>query len=425
MERQALKVNHVPNGWRVVRLGDVAREKNQRANSGFRAEVLSVTNDLGFVQSKEKFGRQVFSQDTSNYKVVRHRDIAYNPARLNVGSIGISTSPEIGIVSPMYVVFEPDPTQCLPEFLFRLLKLPSLVAIYRRFGEGTVRSSIGFHLLRNLPLVIPPKDEQRQILVILAAIDKAIERTEAVIDATERLRGALLHDLLTRGVPGWHSEWREVPSLGTVPAAWEVVQLGEVIETATYGTNAPLGNSGRVPVLRMNNLQDGEIDMSDVRWADLTDSEPEELSLASGDILFNRTNSRDLVGKTAIVRDVEALISFASYLLRLRLRTDRADPLWLAALLGSSAHQSRIRRFATPGVSQANINPTSLKSLTIPLPTLKEQRMVARLLNGLRERKFAETTKLSCIKSLKASVADALLTGRVRMTTEEEFACSK
>ena len=66
MERQALKVNHVPNGWRVVHLGDVARERNERANSGLRADVLSVTNDLGFVQSRERFDRQVFSQDTSN-----------------------------------------------------------------------------------------------------------------------------------------------------------------------------------------------------------------------------------------------------------------------------------------------------------------------------------------------------------------------
>ena len=137
-----------PAGWREVRLGDVARERNQRANSALRADVLSITNDLGFVQSRQKFDRQVFSQDTSNYKVVRRGDIAYNPARLNVGSIGILTNPEIGIVSPMYVVFESDTTQSLPEFLFRLLRLPSLFATYRRFGEGTVRSSIGFHLLR-------------------------------------------------------------------------------------------------------------------------------------------------------------------------------------------------------------------------------------------------------------------------------------
>ena len=63
--------------------------------------------------------------------------------------------------------------------------------------------------------------------IVLDSIDDAIERTEAVIAATERLRDALLHELLTRGVPGWHSEWKEAPGLGTIPACWEVVRLGD------------------------------------------------------------------------------------------------------------------------------------------------------------------------------------------------------
>ena len=82
----------------------------------------------------------------------------------------------------------------------------------------------------SLPILLPPLPEQRAIAAVLDAIDEAIERTEAVIAATERLRDALLHELLTRGVPGWHSEWRDAPGLGTVPASWEVVRLGEVAE---------------------------------------------------------------------------------------------------------------------------------------------------------------------------------------------------
>ena len=61
---------------------------------------------------------------------------------------------------------------------------------------------------------------------MLDSIDEAIERTEAVIAATERLRDALLHELLTRGVPGWHTEWKHVPGLGTIPADWQVARLG-------------------------------------------------------------------------------------------------------------------------------------------------------------------------------------------------------
>ena len=84
----------------------------------------------------------------------------------------------------------------------------------------------------------PPLDEQRGIAAVLDAIDDAIERSEAVIAATEELRRSLLHELLSRGVPGRHSEWREVRGLGVVPACWEVVRLGEVCERPEYGAGA-------------------------------------------------------------------------------------------------------------------------------------------------------------------------------------------
>ena len=193
-----------------------------------------------------------------------------------------------------------------------------------------------------------PVAEQRAIAAVLDAIDEAIERTEEVVAASVRLRDALLHELLTRGLPGRHSEWADVPGLGTVPACWDVVRLGEVLSSTTYGTNVPLDGFGSTPILRMNNLQGGKIDLSEVRRAELLDRE-HGLNLVSGDILFNRTNSLDLVGKVAVVRDdLPQPMSFASYLVRLRVRESQADAFWLASLLGSPSCQARIRRLATP-----------------------------------------------------------------------------
>ena len=139
------------------------------------------------------------------------------------------------------------------------------------------------------------------------------------------------------------------------------------------------------------------------------------MNLVSGDILFNRTNSLDLVGKVAVVRgDLPQPISFASYPVRLRVRERQADGFWLASLLGSPSCQAHIRRLATPAVSQANVNPTSLRTLTIPLPPLDEQRAIAGTLDsvdGTIERAREERARLH---SLQASATDALLTGRVR-----------
>ncbi|MBE7518369.1 MAG: restriction endonuclease subunit S [Thermoflexaceae bacterium] len=284
-----------------------------------------------------------------------------------------------------------------------------------RLAAGTTFRELSRKSLQALGLLVPPALEQRAIAEILDTIDKAIERTEAVIAATERLREALLHELLTRGVPGWHSEWKEVPGLGPVPACWQAVTLGNVVRTTTYGTNRPLDGTGAVRVLRMNNLQQGELDLSDVRRADLSDDEVNDLDLARGDILFNRTNSLDLVGKVGIVRELPQPTSFASYLVRLRVRPEVVDPFWLSAMLASPDYQARIQRFATPGVSQANINPTSLKSLIIPLPGLEEQQETSRMLEALRARSLTEGSEHSVLLAAKAAVGDALLTGRARV----------
>ena len=165
----------------------------------------------------------------------------------------------------------------------------------------------------------------------------------------------------------------------------------------------------------MNNLQDGKIDLTEVRSADLTNEDLHKLSLIPGDILFNRTNSLDLVGKVAVVRNLPQPISFASYLVRLRVQQSRANPFWLSSLLGFPSCQARIRKFATPGVSQANINPTSLKSLLIPLPSLPEQRDIAAVLDGVDTALGRAHEERDTLQSLKASAADVLLAGQVRV----------
>ena len=115
------------------------------------------------------------------------------------------------------------------------------------------------------------------------------------------------------------------------------------------------------------------------------------------------------------MRNLPAMMSFASYLIRLRTVASRANPFWLSASLWSPNWQSRIRKFATPGVSQANINPTSLRSLTIPLPPLREQEAIAELLDGLGEAIERTRAEREVLRSMKVSAAAALLTGRSRV----------
>ena len=415
----------IPEGWRLVRLGDVAEVAfsgvDKRTVEGeFPVELCNYT-DVFYnrrIQASMDFMPATATQSELKRWALKQGDVLFTKDSETADEIGIPAfvADDLTDVLCGYHLGLARPSQATVNgsFLARTLASRTSAQEFGRIANGVTRFGLTLDATRNLPILLPPLPEQRAIAAVLDSIDDAIECTDAVIAATEQLRDSLLHQLLTRGVPGWHTAWKEVPGLGTMPADWDVVSLGEVIGSTTYGTNIQLGRDGAVAVLRMNNLQGGELDLRDVRRADLSEKESNDLSLVPGDILFNRTNSRDLVGKVAIVRDLEQPVSFASYLIRLRAAKTRANPYWLVALLGSSQCQDRIRKFATPGVSQANINPTNLKSLTISLPSLAEQQTVARVLDGADATLVRVRQERARLQRVKDSTADALLTGLVK-----------
>src|SRR5258708_1951007 len=132
----------------------------------------------------------------------------------------------------------------------------------------------------------------------------------------------------------------------------------------------------------MMNLVDGKVVGNELKFVDLPDALFEAYRLEYGDILFNRTNSIDLVGKVGIYH-LEGDYVFASYLIRLRVRRDRVSADYLNYFLNSEPGQARILAYATPGVSQSNVNGTNLKKVLVPLPPMDEQLEIVRRLNAV------------------------------------------
>ena len=396
--------SQIPDGWQQVRLGDVLKLEYgvslpERKRSSGEIPVIGSAGVVGY----------------------------HNQATNGGPGIVIGRKGSIGSVTWVGDNFVPIDTTYFAVPIDGKLDLRWAYHFLSREGLSKLNRATGIPGLNRddvyaLNRPVPPLPEQQAIAAVLDSIDDAIEGAKAVIAATKQLRDSLLHDLLTRGLPGQHTEWRDVAGLGTIPADWEVVRLGDALESTTYGTNSPLSAVGDIPVLRMNNLQNGQIDLTDVRRANLNDKETRELNLACGDILFNRTNSLDLVGKVAVVRNLPNPMSFASYLVRLRVKKERANPFWLSALLWSDDCQARVRKYATPGVSQANINPTSLKTLMVPLPPLAEQRDIAASLDGVYSAIQVAREELGRLRLLKESTADAMLTGRVRKCSAQNTA---
>jgi len=165
-----------------------------------------------------------------------------------------------------------------------------------------------------------------------------------------------------------------------IPSDWKMIPIGKVLISSQYGTSNGNSETG-VPVVGMKNLQDGKVDFNDLPFVSVDEAEKESLLLHDGDILLNRTNSFELVGKVGIVEKATEAV-FASYLVRLKVDKTKSNPRFVAIWLSSFWADQMIKKIATRAVSQANVNPSEFKKFClIPFLPLPEQKAIADLLS--------------------------------------------
>lgn len=299
-------------------------------------------------------------------------------------------------------------------FLFYLLKYPKNRKLLESKMRGTTgRQRVPKDELSNLLLPLPPLPEQKKIAEILSTIDKAIEKTDALIHHYQQLKNALMQKLFTEGIG--HTRFKPSP-LGQIPAEWDVVKIGDIIEFAQYGLSIKMYDEGQYPIVKMDSIFNGKVMPVNLKYVDLDEETFNKFKLEKGDVLVNRTNSYELVGKTGIFL-LEGDYVFASYLIRLRPKKDIVDSAFLTYYLILS--QDRLRQIATRGVSQANINATNLKKFLVPLPPLEEQKKIAQILMTIDNKIDAEMKTKEELEKLKQGMMDKLLTGKVRVKVGE------
>ncbi|CAK0781632.1 type I restriction enzyme, S subunit [Gammaproteobacteria bacterium] len=183
---------------------------------------------------------------------------------------------------------------------------------------------------------------------------------------------------------------------------WKWKKLGDLCDDVEYGSSAKSKKEGKVPVLRMGNIQDGQLDWENLVYTDDKD-EIKKYLLKHNDVLFNRTNSPELVGKTAIYKSEMPAI-FAGYLIRIHRKEDLLDADYLSYFLNSQIAFDYGKTVVISSVNQANINGTKLKSYPIPAPSLSEQKTIVAKLDNLHE----ETQRLATLYQQKLAALDEL-----------------
>ncbi|ASM35834.1 type I restriction-modification system subunit S [Campylobacter sputorum subsp. bubulus] len=181
--------------WQEVKLGNFIQEKSQKNSDNINL-VLSVTNKFGFVEQSNYFDKKVASKDTSNYKIIKKGNFAYNPSRINVGSIALLEKFEVGILSPMYIVFK-----CLSgidkNFLNYWLQSHNFTGNLYKYLAGSVRETLNFKDMKNFKIKLPNLDEQKKIAEILSRVDDEIEILNKKLENLKELKKGVMQNLLT------------------------------------------------------------------------------------------------------------------------------------------------------------------------------------------------------------------------------------
>ena len=300
------------------------------------------------------------------------------------------TPPEKTTVDSHITIVRPAQDKFYQDFFgYALIVIEEAI---KESGEGCggqtelARSVLSNNFSVSFPTSIP---EQQRIVAILdeafTAIGTAKENAEKNLQNARELFESYLQSVFANPGDGWEEK-----------------KLGELCENVEYGTSAKSQKTGKIPVLRMGNIQDSRLDWNDLVYTS-DDEEIQKYTLKNNDILFNRTNSEELVGKTAIYKGERPAI-FAGYLIRININKDLIDPDFLNICLNSKKLREYGFSVMTSSVNQANISGSKLKEYPVILPSLPEQRAIIAKLDALS----AETKKLEAIYRQKLADLDEL-----------------
>ena len=344
-----------------------------------------MTNSYGFTPSEAYFSKEVYSKELKTYKVVERNMIAFNPSRINVGSVALQDKADEVIVSPLYVVFSVDERRLLPEYVVRFLKSkPGLRQIAAR-SIGTVRNNLKYDALCRMEMNLPSLEDQQTQLAALSLVEKQISAQKAMISHLQSLAKSRFVEMFGKEL-------------------WQKKSIGDLALDIRYGTSKKASNAGKYTYLRMNNItDDGRLDFSDTKKIDLEDDELEKCTARKGDLLFNRTNSREKVGKTAVFMENDPMV-IAGYIIRVRLG-DEVRSQYLATFMNLPTTKSLLRSISKGAVHQANINSKELASIEVPVPPKEIQDTFAAFAGRAAKLEFVAQQQIEKLQTLYDSLA--------------------
>jgi type I restriction enzyme S subunit len=420
----------IKSKYPLVPLAEFVTEHNEKVRPYDSPQktfkILGVNNTQGIFHAYDAKGKSI----KQPYKKVNAGNFAYNPYRINVGSIGwVLPEHDGAYISPAYVVFSIDESVILPELFWFILKASFFNQTLRAATAGSVRMNLAYPLLQTLKIPIPPTHVQNKILAywqkVLEKANLLEAQARAIIDEgacafindlglsiTKKKKSEKIFVGQWQNFDRWSVSYNQSVSnmVDLSKAKHPVVKLGAILDNVQYGTSEKTNSNGEgVGVIRMNNIVDGGLVLSNLKYLKVSKDIEESLKLQKGDILINRTNSKELVGKCAVF-DLNETYIFASYLIRLRVDGKKADPHFIAFVINSEIGRQQINALSRQIIGQANINSQEIRSLRIPLPELTVQHELMRKANESRHNAaLLRTESKELLKKASSAIEQMIL----------------
>ena len=356
-----------------TRLGNYIHEYSVRNKLDEDIPVYSVTNSQGFC--KDYFGKEVASKNKTTYKIVPKGYFAYNPSRINVGSVDWQRDEERVIVSPLYNVFYVDP-EINHQYLFYYLKSNFALQNIKAVATGSVRDNLKFEMLKEFRIKLLPLEEQNEIVKKLDLITKIIEEYKGELDKYDSLIKARFVEMFGDPVAN--------------PMKWNVKPLTEM-GYCKNGMNFHTSDSGvKIHCLGVGDFKDySVIDGTEkLTTISLNEIPSKEYLLQDGDIVFVRSNgNKNLVGRCVVVYPHDILTTYSGFCIRYRLS---GNEVVTAYLLRALKTDSMRRKMTGRGANIQNLNQQILSSLDIPLPPIVLQQQFADFVQQVDKSKFIQ-----------------------------------
>ena len=371
---------------------------------------MSLTKDFGLIPQSERFAKRIATTDISNYKVVRKGWLVYNPYVLWEGAIHALRNAEIGLVSPVYHIWEP--VGASSKFLDYLLKTPDLLNEYLRVAHGTVkrRRAVRTMAFQKLVVTLPPPPEQEAIAGALDAIQLAVKARQRELALERERKAALMEYLFAHGTRG---EPRKQTEIGEIPESWELAKLGSLARIGNGSTpkrsDESYWKNGTTPWITSTQVHDVTITQAHEYVTDTARKECHLPLVPKWSIVVAITGQGKTLGNAAILA-IDACIN--QHLAYVSIQRESICPQFVLFYLQSKYEYLRGVSSAG-GSTKGALTCGFLKTMSIPVPPFDQQAAIAELLLACEKKCGALESEIALLNELFRAMLKELMTGQL------------